>query len=183
MSGIARERNWFAWRRARSLVFPLSRPSVGRRRGEAWWNAEEGCIRSGSRWLREISLFSDITPVIVMPSNWIRFVHPRETAGISLNIPSFQLAATMDCDSLLPNSSNVFNFFLIPWRIWNFFFSSSSFFPTMFLSRFFPKFRRNFFEQIFSYKSYNLIRVIVITMNLDKCIRNYAWTEVKCNEV
>lgn len=58
--------------------------------------------------MREISLFSDITPVIVMPSNWIRFVHPRETTGDILEYP--ELAATMDRDPL-SNSSNVSNFF------------------------------------------------------------------------
>jgi len=39
-------------------------------------------------WLGEISLFSDITPVIVMPSNWIRFVHPVERANISVSFLS-----------------------------------------------------------------------------------------------
>lgn len=43
-----------------------------------------------------------------MPSNWIRFVHPRETTGDILEYP--ELAATMDRDPL-SNSSNVSNFF------------------------------------------------------------------------
>lgn len=81
-----------------SALYPFlgtskTRSSTRRRTGEKkkGGNGEGGRIRSGSRWLREISLFSDITPVIVMPSNWTRFVHPRKTAGIFLNIRSWSL--------------------------------------------------------------------------------------------
>lgn len=60
--------------------------------------------------MREISLFSDITPVIVMPSNWIRFVHPRKTAGISLNIRRSRLAAEEAATAELGCVTNLFRF-------------------------------------------------------------------------
>lgn len=56
-------------------------------------------------WLGEISLFSDITPVIVMPSNWIRFVHPAERAEYLGLLPFASLLPHLPLLLLFPFSS------------------------------------------------------------------------------
>lgn len=76
-------------------------------------------------WLGEISLFSDITPVIVMPSNWIRFVHLVERVEY---LELFPLALTLSFSLflflLLPlllrecrnEARSVADFFILPWQ-------------------------------------------------------------------
>lgn len=59
-------------------------------------------------WLGEISLFSDITPVIVMPSNWIRFVHLVEWVEY---LGLFPLLPTLSLSLFL--SSIFFRFFCV----------------------------------------------------------------------